>query len=254
MTFSIIPECSLIGDTLMLTDRYGVSWEYNDFTMPAVYDNPEEVKKLIERYKSIDRDRSNDTMHGAFLGLDAAAIDPVLRARSESLMKQSMDIAKELGLKGVVFHTGLIGGLCLDYYLDNWLGKMEALLRGFAKDYPDLFIYLENSFEKTPDIFLRFFEATKDVPNIKFCLDYAHAILTPTPIEEWVEKLAPFTGHMHLNDNDLKDDLHMVPGTGKIDFAKWKHLMDKYNYASSVLLELRGVEKQERALEFIMAL
>lgn len=254
MIFSIIPDYKDLDNSVAVAENYNAYWEYNDFVYPEVYDDAEEIKKRIDVYTSMDRDRSGDTMHGAFLGLDLAAIDPVLRNRSRELCRQSVSIADRLGIKGVVFHTGLIGGLRLDYYLNNWLEETVIFWTEMCKTYPELTIYIENSFEQEPDIFVRLMDKMKDIHNFKICFDYGHAILTSTPIEKWVESLAPFIGHMHLNDNDLVDDLHMVPGQGKIDFSKWKKLMAQNGIDTSVLIEINGCDRAKMALEYMRKL
>ncbi|MDO4488857.1 MAG: sugar phosphate isomerase/epimerase family protein [Eubacteriales bacterium] len=251
MKFSIIPEYSDLKGTLALSEKYDVNLEYNDFWMPGVYDNEAEIVKRIEGYKSLSRNRSGDTLHGAFLGLDIAAIDPVLRKRSRDLIVQSVEIAKELGVKGVIFHSGLIGTLRLDYYLNHWLEEATQFFGDLCRKNPGLIIYMENSFEQEPDIFVRLMEQMKDVPNFKLCLDYARASVTPTPTEVWMKKLSPFIGHMHLNDNDLHDDLHLVPGEGKIDYHKYLKLMEENHIDVSVLLEIRGLSKAEAALQYM---
>lgn len=251
MTFSIIPEYSDMQSTLALITEYGANLEYNDFWNPSVYSDEAEVEKRIRYYTGIDRDRSGDTMHGAFLGLDLAAADPVIRDRSRRLYEQSLEIGARLGVKGVVFHTGLIGELRLDYYIDHWLEESADFWREKCSRYPDLTIYMENSFEQQPDVFVALMERMKGVDNFRLCLDYGHAVLTQTPIEQWCRALAPYVGHMHLNDNDLKDDLHLVPGCGKIDFNKWKTLMDENGIDTSVLLEISGCENAGKALKFM---
>ena len=254
MKFSIIPDYNEIEKTLQLADKYGVNLEYNDFCAPVVYEDTDEVKERINFYLDINRDRTEDTMHGAFLGLDIAAADSVMAVRSRELCDQSLKIAYRMGIKGVVFHTGLIGGLRLESYLNNWLNEAVYFWTELCHKYPELIIYIENSFEREPDIFVRLMERMKDVTNFKICFDYGHAILTPTPIEEWCEKLAPFIGHMHLNDNDLLDDLHLIPGAGKIDFEKWKSLMIKNGIDCSVLLEINGLDNARVALEYMTEL
>lgn len=254
MQFSIIPDFTRLEESVSLAKQYSSPWEYNDFVFPEVYDNKIEIKKRIERYTEINRDKTKDTMHGAFLGLDIAAIDPVLSERSKELCKQSVSIANRLGVSGVIFHTGLVGGLRLDYYLNNWLEVSVTYWTEICRQNPELMIYMENSFEQEPDIFVRLMERMKDIPNFKLCLDYGHAILTKTPIDEWVKSLAPYIGHMHLNDNDLKDDLHLVPGTGKIDFGHFKELMKENDIDTSVLLEITGLDKAAAALDYISEL
>lgn len=251
MRFSIIPDYNELDKSVSLANEYDAAFEYNDFAYPEVYDHSLRVVKRITAYKNLRRDRSADTMHGTFLGLDIAALDPVLRDRSRQLCMDSIVMADKLGVKGIVFHTGLIGGLRLDYYLEHWLEEAVSFWSEICAAYPNLTVYMENSFEQEPDIFVRLMEKMSGVSNFKLCLDYGHAILTGTPIEIWVKTLAPYIGHMHLNDNDLKDDYHLVPGTGKIDYKFWKKLMKENGIDCSVLLEISGLEKAQAALEFI---
>lgn len=254
MTYLIIPELVDIDRALALSTEYGVNFEYNDFARVAVYEDPEEVKRRVRAYKAIDRDRSNDTMHGAFLGLDLAAADSVIAGRSKELYCQSLAIANELGLKGVVFHTGLIGGLRLPNYIGHWLDESAAFWMRQCENYPNLTIYMENTFEREPDALVALMQRMWMTPNFKLCLDYAHAALTPTPLDTWVEAFAPYIGHMHVNDNDLVDDLHLAPGMGKIDYAKWKTLMEKHAIDVSVLLELNGYDKAKQALDYMLSM
>lgn len=251
MVYSIIPDFNNMESTIEMINKYYVNLEYNDFCNPDIYDDEAEIEKRVAFYKGLGRDMSQDTMHGAFLGLDLAAADSVIRERSKQLYRQSLEIAKQLGIKGVVFHTGLIGSLRLKDYLLNWLDKSVSFWSDMCSEFSMLNIYIENSFEQEPDILVRFMEAMKDVKNCHICFDYGHAILTPTPIEEWVSKLAPYIGHMHLNDNDLRDDLHLVPGTGKIDFTYWKKLMMDNDIEVPVLLELLGNDNIRKALDYM---
>lgn len=251
MQYLIIPEFSRIKETLEITEKYNVKWEYNDFYNPDVYNNPDEITRRINTYKSLGRNTSNDTMHGTFLGLDLAAVDPVIRNRSRQLYCQSLEIAEKLGVKGVVFHTGLVAGLRVDYYINNWIEQSVEFWSKQCEKYPNLTIYIENSFEQEPDVFVRLMEQMHGTNNFKLCLDYGHAIITQTDVEVWCSKFAPYIGHMHLNDNDLIDDLHLIPGAGKIDFCKWKELMRENSIDVPVLLEIKGLEKVEKALNYM---
>ena len=133
--YYIIPDISNISKTIELTTKYNLGLEYNDFTFPEVYDDKEKLEETIQFYLGLDRDRSSDTMHGAFLGVDIAAVDPILREYSQKLCKQSLEIAKRLGIKGVVFHTGLIGTLRVGYYVNNWLDVAGSFFGKLCKAY-----------------------------------------------------------------------------------------------------------------------
>lgn len=251
MKYSIIPDINDIQTAIDISAKYNAGWEINDFYEPAVYDNPSEINRLVDTYNGIARDKSYDTMHGAFLGLDIAAMDTTLRNRSRQLIVQSMHIADRLGVSGVVFHTGLIGTLREEHYRNNWLDQAVLFYTDLCRQYPSLIIYMENSFEQEPDVFVELMNRMKNVSNFKLCLDYAHASITPVSNDKWVRMLAPFIGHIHLNDNDLRDDLHQAVGAGKIDIREFLDLVERYNIEATCLIEVKDYNKQITSLEYL---
>lgn len=251
MNYSIIPLADDFSGTEEIIREYGANLEYNDFFSPEVYENEEEIERLISFYKSISRDRSGDTLHGAFIGLDISSDDCVVRDRSRALFRKSMQIAARLGVKGVVFHTGLLGGLNLRRFADRWLEKSKGFLRTLAGEFPDIDIYIENTFEQEPYLFEELSKELADVKNFGLCIDYAHASLTKIPAAKWLETLAPYVRHIHINDNDLLNDLHLAVGDGKIDFARFKFLLEKYCPDASVLVEVGGADKAKRSIEYL---
>lgn len=248
----IIPEYDRLEESVMLAEEYDAAFEYNDFFNPSVYENPGEAEKRIAVYTGLDRDRSSDTMHGAFLDVLFTSRDSVIRERSRELVLQSFRIAGRLGVRGVVFHTGLLPGLIrTDSYTEPWLREAEIFWRQMAQENPEVEIFMENTFEDSPEVLIRLKESLSDCDNFRLCLDYGHACLTSTPIENWVEQMAPYIGHMHMNDNDLIADRHWVPGDGKIDWNRCVALLQKYGIDSPALLELNGTDNQRRALEYM---
>ncbi len=250
----IIPDFNNLEQSVELAREYDAGFEYNDFFESAVYSDEEEMKRRIGVYKKTDRDRSRDTLHGVFADMAIASKDPFIRKYSREKMEQSIFIATELGVKGVVFHSGLIGELQLSSYIKDWEEEQEVFIRKVLEKYPTIEIYIENTFEKNPVALLQLKERLVDEKRFQLCLDYGHASLSPTPIKEWVVKMAPFIGHMHVNDNDLNADLHLVPGEGVIDFHECKRFLEENQINTSILLEIKSIEKQRRALEYMRVL
>lgn len=246
----LIPEYAQLEASIDLAQQYDAGFEYNDFFNPVVYEDAQEVKKRIADYKRVQKDRSMNTLHGVFYDIAFAGSDSVIRKRSRELMHQSMQIAEELEIRGVVFHTGLLSELSMESYIGPWIDQAEEFFGEMLGKHPGITVYVENTFEKSPDVLLRLKQRFAKEDALQLCLDYGHAILTPTPIEEWVDKMSEFIGHMHMNDNDLKVDLHAVPGEGNIDWKKCSTLLERYHVETPVLLELRGIERQRRALEY----
>ncbi len=250
----IIPDIDRLEDSLKLSWEYNTFFEYNDFFYPMVYQSEGETRRRINIYKSLGRDMSRDTMHGVFFDIAMTSRDEIIRNRSRVLMNNSMEIAAALGVKGVVFHTGINPGLWNKSYLDSWLDSAVTWLDELANEYSHINIYMENTFDKEPGVLISLIELLSHRSNVKLCLDYGHALLTDTAGEEWVKQMAPYVGHVHLNDHDMKEDLHLAPGKGLIDFERFEELMEEYEVDAQVLLELNNVDEQAYALRYMTEL
>lgn len=247
----IIPDEACLDASLELAKKYNCAFEYNDFFMPQILDDVQKQDEIIEYYAKRRSDFSKDTMHGAFLDVTVHSLDPRIREISELRIHQSMDIAKRMGLYGVVFHTGRIGGFRQEIYVKQWMEQNQRFFRELAAEYPAIHIYLENMFDEAPDILADLAKKMEDVQNFGICLDYAHASLTNCPGKEWIQNLAPYIRHMHLNDNNLVTDLHQPIGDGMIDWQIFEKLMKQYAVDTSVLIEVKGIEAQKKSLEYM---
>lgn len=247
----LVPDGNDIERSVGLAEEYGCAFEFNDFYVPAILDDVREQEKIIESYARYRSDFSGDTMHGAFLDVTIHSSDPLIREASIRRIHQSMRIAKRMGLRGVVFHTGRLSGFRVESYLMQWVDRNFAFFTGLAEEFPDQQIYMENMFDEAPDIMAVLAERMKGTGNFGICLDYAHAALYERPQREWVETLAPYIRHIHVNDNDLTNDLHRPVGTGKINWDAFDVLMRTNKIDASVLIEVKGYEEQKQSLEYM---
>ena len=252
--WSVIPDYKDIDRYMSLCIEYDVAFEYNDFFWPRIYEDNEEVERRISFYNSLGRDTCKDTLHGVFYDIAMLSMDTVIRERSRMLVEKSLEIAQRLSCKGAVFHTGRLSGLDTEEYNKSWLEGMDLYIHELADKHSDIEIYMENTFEKTPEPFVELMNRTKDLKNVKVCLDYAHSMLTSTEGEVWFEKLSPYIGHFHLNDHDMVADLHLAVGDGKIDFEVFKLLIERYNLDSQILIEVNGYDKAKKSLEKLASL
>lgn len=249
--FSLIPDSRNLKCSLELAQQYGMAFEYNDFYLPAVLENEGLRAELIEKYRNCERDTSKDTLHGAFLDVILHSEDPQIRAVSEKRVRQSMETARSLGVKGVVFHTGLIGGFYEESYLKNWCDRSEAFYRKMLSEYPEIDIYVENMFDTRPDELVKLAKRMKDCENFGICLDYAHEVLFGDRHELWMKCLSPYIRHMHINDNFLTEDEHLPLGKGRINWKDFYKACETYRIEASVLIEVRGISEQKQSIEYL---
>lgn len=247
----IIPDRADMETSVRLAGEYGCAFEYNDFFLPEVLDDPAKQEEIIEFYARYRSDFSNDTMHGAFFDVTVHSSDPLIRDASVLRVRQSMEIAKRMGLRGVVFHTGRLAGFRSKKYLELWHDINQKFFTELAETYPEQQIYMENMFDEAPDVLAGLAESMKDVENFGVCLDYAHAALTDFPLQGWMRTLAPYIRHMHVNDNNLKDDLHQPVGEGQIDWHTFDNLVKKNRIKATALVEVNGGKGQEQSLRYM---
>lgn len=249
----IIPSNKRIHDSLRLAEEYQAAFEYNDFFIPEVLDQPALVDQLINFYLRLNRNRNNDTLHGVFFDITVHSDDPLIREISERRIRQSMDIAHALGVRGVVFHTNYIANFHSTVYMENWLKKNTAFFTSLSEEYPNQQIFMENMFDLTPELYVAFGKAVEHCPNIHLCLDVAHAFLSNTSIADWITVSAPYVTHLHLNDNDGIADLHAPIGAGSIDWRLFDTSLRSCSMTPSILIECSSVEKQQVSLEYMKA-
>lgn len=246
----IIPEFLQRKASEELSLKHELCFEYNDFFMPEVLDNPEVIRERIDAYLALERDCSKDTLHGAFFDVTVFSYDPKIREISLLRMRQSMEIARKMGLRAVIFHGNYLPFLRRNSYDTMWLIYTEEVVRLLAKEYPGIGIYLENMFEDTPELLVYLAERLRDVPEFGLCLDYAHALLTSGEGEPWMREMAPYLRHIHVNDHRFDGDVHLVPGDGLTDWEEFRILKNRYAPEATVLCEVKGMEETVRALEF----
>ena len=250
----IIPNAGELDRYAELAEKNSLGFEYNDFFIPDLLDDREALKQRIALYKGLGRPEGIDTLHGAFFDIVPFSWDSGIRRHSLYRMQQSVEIACELGCRGVVFHTGIAHGLVSDgKYRANWLEVMEKTMRRLLAESGQVEIYCENVFdEKSPFELRDLAFALRDEERFGVCLDVAHLMLSKEKPERWFRELAPYVRHFHLNDNHLERDEHLALGGGSIDWGFVFGLVrDNGLLGSSILLEMNGMEKIQKSLEFI---
>ncbi len=248
--FLIIPIADELEKSLALAEKYNFGFEYDDFFHPNALDDKEHFDKIVRRYQSV-RLPEICTLHGDFFDVIIFSEDPEIRRISDMRIKQSISAARLMNAQAVIFHTNHNPFLTAASYVDRWLDMNERYWRTACAENPDINIYIENMFDSSPDMLAVLAERLSDVVNFGVCFDYAHAAVSKVPLAEWVEKLAPYTKHMHINDNDLVNDLHQTIGEGSIDWEEFARLFREKLNPETVLIEISSVEKQEKSAEFL---
>lgn len=246
----IIPDRSRLDASLELAKKYNLGFEYNDFFSPRVMDNPALTDEITAVYKSCALP-DYCTNHGDFFDVLIFSDDERIRVVSEERIAQSIAISKEIGAKGVVFHTNHNPALRMPSYIKNWLDKNVSYWSKTLEANPDINIYIENMFDIEPSLLASLAAELRYYDNFGVCFDYAHAAISPTPLDNWVSALSPYVKHIHINDNDLRSDLHLALGDGRIDWKAFEIHRCNFMPDATVLIETTPIENQIASLKYL---
>ena len=248
--FLVVSKLDRLQEYKAIADEFGVGFEINDFYEPRVLDDVKEQNRMVSQYLE-NGVPDGSTMHGAFLDVVVFSSDERIAEISKLRMRQSIEIALRLGVTGVIFHTNCNPMLTSEVYDNNVVSKTVAFMKELLEEYPTIQLYLENMFDDSPRILAEISQQLCRYPNFGVCLDYAHASISMVPMSDWVENLAPYLKHIHINDNDLKKDMHWALGTGQIDWNQFAKYYRTHFDQCSVLVETTAPEDQIQSLNYL---
>lgn len=160
-----------------------------------------------------------------------------------SYMKRAIECTAEAGGKIVVIHPD-------NNASPEENGVFYAELLPFAKEH-GVKIATENMWNwdakrgcalpcacSTPESFVAHLDAVND-PDFIACLDIGHAEMKglDTSSVEMIHALGHRLQALHIHDNDLVNDSHMIPFAGKVDFAAMVTALKAVGYQGYLTLE-----------------
>jgi sugar phosphate isomerase/epimerase len=159
---------------------------------------------------------------------------------------EMIDVAKDLGIKFMNFHFYPGNGMTKKTvygrrrYLENFTESMK-ILTSYAKK-RGVTLMLENipHGKRNPYTIKEFGYIIKNVPGLMVHLDLAHAYIEGgnKKIEEYAQKFQNRIVHLHLSDNNGKEDQHLPLGDGKINLRRAIAALKKIGYDRTITFEV----------------
>lgn len=160
------------------------------------------------------------TFHAPFIDLRPGAVDPEIRRVSVRRIEQVFELVPLFQPRVVVCHPAFDPryyisqeGAWLEQSIRTWR-HFEALARETGTR-----IALENVYETHP-VQLKPLLSALDPAVSCFCFDTGHGnAFSDAGMEEWMDEMGGFLGHVHLHDNFGQTDQHLPVGDGIFPFA-----------------------------------
>ena len=245
-------------NTSYLTAKFGVEKTVNmladagfpavDITMLAMPDPPfcEDWRDLAKRLNEIAKERGITYIQAhAPVGSWEPYIKNVI-----PMLPDVFEFAGMLGIPNVVVHPIMRG-----YYYDDRERMFQDNLEMYSKIAPiakscGVKIALENMWQRhritnrigdclgaDPKELAALYDTLNDPEAFTVCLDLGHVALCGREPEDAIKVIGNRLGCIHAHDVDYVDDLHVLPGVGKINWDKVCRSLAEVSYDGCFTLE-----------------
>jgi len=192
----------------------GMGFEIAQYANPIGLDSFDTLHPTITQYMQGMRGYS---MHGPYYDLSYTSIDTLVLDLTKKRFIQCIEAAKFHEVKHMIFHSAFRQFDRAPSRREAFLNKTVDFWKSFEENIPgEMTVYLENVEDEDPGLFIELIKGI-DSPKIRCCFDIGHAYVnSPVELSAWIRTLGSAIGHVHIHDNDGKDDLHLPLGEGDI--------------------------------------
>lgn len=186
------------------------------------------------------------SLHGSSFDLNPGSTDNKILEVTKYRYLESINIAKEIGAKYVIFHSQLnplisvkrIRKLKLDNQIKFWKDLLEEI-----KDI-GIIILIENEYDDNYEELLYILKEVNS-DKLKMCLDTGHVLAySKVTLREWILGMKDYIDYVHLHFNDTTCDSHDAPNEDELEL--FKNLLDEANINPIISLEyqITNLEKE----------
>lgn len=190
-----------------------------------------------------------DTWEG--MNYSIASTDQARRQEAVRETIQALELARRVPVDVMVLHLGAPRGHQSESDRDARDAALRSLeeLHGTAQPLGvRLAVEVIPNEISTPESLVRMLEEDFTAADAGVCLDFGHAFL----LGDVVDAVEQVSGHLittHVHDNDGRNDAHLVPFDGRIDWAPALMGIQKIGYDGTLLFELAETAPPREVLD-----
>jgi len=172
-----------------------------------------------------------------------ASSDPETRQKALGEVEQALQIARRLPFRYFVLHLGLPRPA--ENSRDAARRSIEALHRTAKPLGVQLVVeVVPNELSRAASL-VHFVENVVDAADVGICLDFGHAHMDGDVVDA-IETVSEHLVTTHVHDNRGRNDDHLLPFDGSIDWAAALTAIQKVGYDGTLMFELpeRGPSKE----------
>ena len=228
--------------TLEFIEDLGIEYAELVHQFPSEHITPDILESYSLKY----------SIHAPFMDVNIAALQDKSRANSIIQIKDSIDLANEIGAEAVVVHPGLASFLVNKYFLDD-VYKVSNESIAEINDYScDLGVM--TTIENMPAFDGMIYQNISDLNDLVAGLQMGmtldighgnHAGYSPD------EMIFDSIKHIHIHDNFGDDDAHLSLGEGSIDLKRIVNNLESKNYSGIYIIEVNDCNSIKKSYEYM---
>lgn len=194
-----------------------------DYELPTFYyvENLDHKEREMARYRELLTGfQGMLSMHGPIFDTNVVSLDPELQRISHYRYLQAIQVAKEMGVRYLVFHSQWTPIYPAANATRMWLAKVTAYWEKMIAEHlegSNLTILIENFLDPCPDSMLTLLSRINS-PHLKACLDTGHVnIFSELSPIDWLKQLGHHVAYIHAHNNGGELDSHDSFEQGVLD-------------------------------------
>ena len=203
--------------------------------------------KLHSMHAPIARDYVKGSWHD---NLSLAATDDARRKAAVEETLAALDVAAAVRYSTLVLHGGIpepYGGAA-DNHVGSLVRSLEELSPVAERYGVRLAVEVIPNAISTASALVELVESDLDAADLGICMDVGHARL----MGDVVDAIETCSGHLvttHIHDNRGRNDDHLMPGKGSIDWDATLLAFQKIGYDGAWMFELAATAERRPILE-----
>lgn len=221
------------------------------------YQNPDlSSKEMAQMMKKEIGDFENPlSIHAIFSDLNVGSQDRDIVKIADTRYKYSFNIAKELGAKTLLFHSGN-KAMKHEGSQYKFIKNSVKYWRDFVKYFEDsgIVAVIENVHEREPK-WCKLIIDEVNSQNLKLALDVGHAnLFSEVPVVDWVKEYGKDLYHLHIHNNFKKNDDHFSLLNGSVNYKEIFDEIKNQNLNPQFVFEMFKEEYLKESLKLFREL
>lgn len=198
-----------------------------DYELPTFYyvENLDNKDEEIARYRRLLLDfQGMLSMHGPIFDTNVVSLDPEILKISQQRYIQAIEIAKQMDVRYLVFHSQWTPIYPAANATKMWLAKVTDFWEGMIAEHlegSNLTVLIENFLDPSPESILTLL-ARINSPHLKACLDTGHInIFSELSPIDWIGEMGTQVAYIHAHNNGGTLDSHDSFEKGLLDMESF---------------------------------